>query len=325
MPTAREFLLLVKESALGTVMTSPVAGTDSILIRLTDGNSFDLNQDNEYEHIMYGGGLAITAESVTDHYSCKGNLKTKLYPSQAAFLTNWGLQRINSGQTTPWVTTEVPGDLVSVSCFHAVQQSNGTFLRERFSGTKVANFNLDVSRDSTTATLSMDLVACRKYPSASDGSVAPTLLEFPDPAETDYPYGPFTFSSTGGLLTIGTTRTQYNSLSLKAANKLDGQWFETKYLSLNQFHGRETTLDVDLYFKVAPADRTSYEANTTQAASIGFASSVAGQSMLINMNAQNTITGLKRDLPLDRAFMQKLTLMNRFDPAAVAALTVSFS
>ena len=41
--SAREFVWIVKESALGTLMTSPTAGTDSIYIRLVDGNSFSGN------------------------------------------------------------------------------------------------------------------------------------------------------------------------------------------------------------------------------------------------------------------------------------------
>ena len=61
---AREFLWIVKESALGTVMTSPVAGTDSIYIRLIDGNSFGMLAEPVIEEIPYGGGFAVTAEAL---------------------------------------------------------------------------------------------------------------------------------------------------------------------------------------------------------------------------------------------------------------------
>src|SRR5438128_7496153 len=107
--SAREFLYIVKESSLGTVMSNPVAETDSIYIRLVDGNSFGMVADPVIEEISYGGGLAVTAEAISDHYECKGQLKTKLYPSQAPLLLGLLASRINSGQTSPWTTTEPAG------------------------------------------------------------------------------------------------------------------------------------------------------------------------------------------------------------------------
>ena len=97
---AREFLWIVKESALGTLMTSPVAGTDSMYIRLVDGNSFSMYTKPVIEEIPYGGGFAVASEAISDHYECKGQLKTKLYPGQAQLLLDWASTRINSGQTS---------------------------------------------------------------------------------------------------------------------------------------------------------------------------------------------------------------------------------
>src|SRR6478752_474542 len=128
---AREYLYAVRESALGTVMTSPVAGTDSCYVRLTDG-FFAMAADPVMEFIPYGGGYAVDAEAVSDHYECKGTIKTKLYPGQANFWMTWCLNRINSGQTTPWVTTELPGDLASLSLYHLVRRSDASYHCERF-------------------------------------------------------------------------------------------------------------------------------------------------------------------------------------------------
>src|SRR3954468_12180303 len=182
---AREFLWVVKESALGTVMTSPTAGTDSIYIRLIDGNSFGMVAEPVQEEIPYGGGFAVTAEIVSDHYACKGQLKTKLYPAQAAIMMAWCLTRITSGQTLPWVTTEPAGDLASCSVYHAVRRSDGTYRRKRFAGCKVAGARIEVSRQSTTAMLTLDLQASRSYGNGMDGSSDPDATEFPAPAETD--------------------------------------------------------------------------------------------------------------------------------------------
>src|SRR4051812_36817788 len=123
--SAREFLWIVKESSLGTVMTSPTAGTDSIYIPLVDGNSFSMVAEPVIEEIPYGGGLAVAAEAISDHYGCKGQLKTKLYPSQAAMLLGLLMTRVD-GAGAPWITSEPTGDLASVSIYHAVRRSDGT-------------------------------------------------------------------------------------------------------------------------------------------------------------------------------------------------------
>src|SRR4051812_11154894 len=102
--SAREFLFIVKEKALNTLVDTPVAGIDSMYIRLIDGNSFSMYAKPVIEEIPYGGGFAVTAEAISDHYECKGQLKTKLYPSQAAMLMGWAITRVD-GSGGPWTTT----------------------------------------------------------------------------------------------------------------------------------------------------------------------------------------------------------------------------
>jgi hypothetical protein len=322
--SAREFLWIVKESSLGTVMASPVAGTDSIYIRLVDGNSFSMVAEPVIEEIPYGGGFAVTAEAISDHYGCKGQLKTKLYPSQAPLLMGLLMTRVD-GSGHPWTTTEPVGDLASVSIYHAVRRSDGTYRRKRFAGCKAAGGRIEVSRQSTTAMLTLDLQACRSYGNAMDGSSDPDGTEFPAPGEVDYPVGPYTFKQSAGGVTVGSVRTQYESLAIAIRNALDGRWFETSYLTVNQFCGRKSTLDIDLYLKASPDDRSAFEAITAKAASVVLTNGVTGQNMTLQYNGQNTISALPYDLPLNQVFLQKLSLMNRFDPSASGDISVSFA
>ncbi len=228
--------MLVIESALNTAKTSPSGAGEIIYVRLSDG-FFTMVVEPVFEEIMYGGGLAIPAEEISDHYICKGTLKTKLYPAQAPFLLKWATSRINTGQTSPWTTTEPPGDLASVSVYHAIQYSNGTVRRKRYSGTKVSSMRLEVSRGSTSAMLTLDLQACKAYGNAIDSSSDPNGTEFPLPAETDYPLNPYTFKNTGGNLKIASTTSAYESISIACQNALDGRHFETASLTINQFCG----------------------------------------------------------------------------------------
>jgi hypothetical protein len=321
--SAREYLWIVKESSLGTVMTSPTAGTDSIYVRLVDGNSFSMVAEPVIEDIPYGGGFAVSADAVSDHYGCAGQLKTKLYPSQAPLLLALLATRVSSDQTVPWATTEPPGDLASVSIYHAVRRSDGTYQRKRFAGVKAKGGRIEVSRQSTSATLTLELQAARSYGNAMDGSPDPDASEFPAPAETDYPAGPYTFKNTAGRVTVGSIRTQYDSLAIAIQNALDGRWFETSYLTLNQFCGRSSTLDVDLYLKANPDDRSAFEAITAQSCSVEFSNGT--NSATIQFNGKNHITKLPYDLPLDKAFMEKLSLKNRFSPSAGEDLSVAFT
>jgi hypothetical protein len=317
--SAREFLWIVKESALNTPKSSPTAGVDSMYIRLIDGNSFSMYAKPIIEEVPYGGGFAVTAEAISDHYECKGQLKTKLYPSQAALLLGAALTRVD-GSGNPWTTSEPVGDLASFSIYHAIQRSDGTLKRTQYSGCKVAGATIEVSRQSTSAMLTLDLIASKSQGNSMDGSSDPSAMAFPAPAETAYPTGPYTFKSTAGGLVIATSgstaRTEYEDLSIKIQNVIDGRWFEQSYLQIVAFCGRATTLDSTIYLKPTPDDRTNFESIAVHAASLVFASTMTGDTCTITFNGQNTIIDLPYDLPLGKAFMTKLSLKNRFDPNA---------
>ena len=47
-------------------------------------------------------------------------------------------------------------------------------------------------------------------------------------------------------------------------------------------------------------------------------------SCTLDFHGKNHITKLPYDLPLNQAFMQRLTLKNRFDPGTASDLDVSF-
>jgi hypothetical protein len=320
---AREYLWIVKEAALGTTMTTPVAGTDSIYIRLVEGNSFSMATKPVIEKIPYGGGFAVTAEAVSDHYELAGQLKTKLYPLQAQLLMDWACTRVNAAQTVPWTTTELPNDLASCSVYHAVTRSDGSVRRKRYAGCKVSGMTIEVSRESTTAMITLDLVAARSYGNAIDSSSDPDGTEFPAPAEAAYPTGPYTFHHTSTGLKIASTTSQYTDISIKVQNALSPQWFENSYRSIIQFCGRASTLDTTLFFKASPDRRPAYEALTAQDTELTFSNGT--HTAKIDFNGQNTIDPLALDLPLDQAFFEKLSLFNRFDVSATGDIAVSFT
>lgn len=320
--SAKEIVWAVKESpALGTPIASPVPTVDSVYPRLSQGQ-FGVDDEPILEDIMSGAGYSVLVEKVSDHYECKGPLKINLYPSQFLFWMNFCTGRVSLDQTLPWPTDQLPGDLPSLSFYHNFRDEVGTRVIERLAGTKCAAWTIEMSRKSTTATLAMDLVACRKYPDPADGGSAPT--DFVYPADTDYPLGPFTYAMTGGRLIIangGTARVGYDSLSISGKNTLDPQWFEQPHLLSLACCGRTTTLDADLRLVATPDDKTAFQSITTQAASVAWVT--GGKTYTIDFHGRNYITKLPRNMPASGTFTRKLSLANAYDNTAGNDFTFS--
>jgi hypothetical protein len=324
---APEFLLLVQESAYGVPAAAPVLGTNSTYIRLVDSNSFGIIADPTIMEIPRGGGFATMQEAVSDVTVVAGGLTTLLYPSQALLLLSWALQPVNGAQTSPWTTTEDPGDLASMSCYHAYQRPGGTYKTQQYKGVKVRSCRLEANRSDPRWKLSLDLVAQKNVGNPYDvGSTDPVIgTDFNAPADTDYPSGPFLFShSVGGLLLgtgSGTVRTQYDTLTFNCANTLDERPFESRWLSICQLKGRSTTIEASKRLKATPDDRAAYESLAAQRAQVTITNGV--KTVVIDMKAANHIQRLPRDLPLDKTFMETLTIKNKWSNAAGTDFTLA--
>lgn len=318
---AREFLWVVKESAYKTKMASPTAGTDSIFIRLDGANAFSMRAKPIQTQVAYGGGYATNAFTVSDQIECKGQLQTKLYASQAKLLLDWAATPINSGQTSPWTTTEPAGDLASCSVYHAIMRSDGTYKRRLYKGAKVNSGSVEVTRDGKIATLSLDLQASTPEGNAFDSSTDPDATAFPAPAETAYPTDPYLFIHTAGNFTLGTSRTQFSAFKISWTNKMDPRWFENRFVNIHRFLGRESTLDATLYYKPSPNDRTSFEGLTAQSLSLALAN--GAKTTTFTFNAQNVLKDLDDDLPLDKVYEQKISVANYYDPTAASDWSVA--
>lgn len=323
--SAPEFLWIVKESAYGTPMASPVAGTDSVYVRLADSNSFGMVADPIFNETPYGGGLDTCADVTVDHFDVKGSLSTLLYPSQAALLLSWALTPINTGQTSPWTTTEPAQDLASCTVYHGIRRRDGTIKRHKYTGVKVAAATIACSRQAPRATLQLDLVASKEVGNPVDSSSDPTGTEFPEPADTAYPVGPYVFSNTAGLFKVGSFLSQYSDISFKVQNKLDPQWYENHWVSTCGYKGRAVTLDATVLLKASPDLRSGYLSLANQDVEVTFSDGVSGHTATkLDFNLKNYIARVPYDLPLGGEFWQKLSIKNRYDPAnGDFALTVS--
>ena len=323
---AREFLMLVEESSFGTPVTTPTLGTQAIYIRLDDGNAFSMRAKPKIYNIMHGGGLAIKTIQGSDVTMVAGTLKTKLCYSQASFLFNWATTRINTAQTAPFTTTEPAGDLVSMSVYHAIQRSDGTYKRTQYPGTKVAKLSLNTTAENQIVDFSLDLVAQKKLGNTFDPGPPgdPTSTIFPAPAlESSYPTDLVTFTHAAGGLTIGgTTRTMFGELAFEMTNALDARTYESRWVQIIRSLGRDSSLTVKNLYVPSPDDRSTYEIQTAQSATLLFTNGT--HTITLGFEGNNQFNSVDDDLPLDKVYEQQFVLQNQWDPAALSGVGQDF-
>jgi len=319
---AREWLWLVKESAYGTQKSTPVAGTDSIFIRLDGGNAFSMRPKPKQVDVMMGGGLAIKGLKVSGETPVSGSLQTKLCYSQALLLLGWCASRINTAQTAPWTTTEPAGDLASVVIYHAIQRIDGTYKIKAYPGCKVDKWKLECSKDSVVATLSIDIVAQKVTGNSFDASSDPTTTP---PTDAQYATDLVIFQHSVAGLKIangGTARTAYESFSIDCDNTLDATACESRWLSYLRMLGRKATLSAKLILKPSPDDRASYEALTAQACSLALTN--VTNTITIDFKGTNYLSDVGDDLPLEKIYEQTLKIDSLYDTTAGTDFSIAF-
>lgn len=320
---SREFLYLVQESAYKTPVATPVVGSSAFYIRLDGSNAFTMRPRPVMVAVPYGGGVAVDAFRVSDKIECKGRLACKLYAGALSqFLLQWSAQPINTAQTSPWTTTEPAGDLASVSCYHAITRSDGSIKCRVYLGTKVDAWGIEVSEDGTIATLRMDLSAATPQGNQFDSSTDPTSTTFPAPTDLQLPTNAYVFIHASGNLTVGSARSQFQSVRISCKNQVARRFWANRFINLMRFVGRSTTLEAVNFYAPTPDDRTSYEGLTTETTS--FALNNGTHSITINMNSASVITTFEDQLPLNDLFTQTMTITNQWDSTAGSDLALTF-
>jgi hypothetical protein len=314
---SREFAMGVVESAYGTPKATPVAGTDSFVLRLDGSNSFTpFGVPQQYE-VPYGGGRAITAFTGSDQMAVAGQLSSVLYGSQLKFLANLALVPMNAGQTAPWTSTEPVGDLASMSFYHAATRSDNTLKRWRYAGGKATRWQVTCSRSSKIARMTLGLMFQKYLGNPFDASSDPTVGEFPAPAESAYPIDPFRFIDINSQISLaGVSRSQLESITITCENRLDGRWFENRFLSLARNLGRSITVDLEYLYKATPDDIATFQNTASIAGSVGFTNGT--NTLTLNLNSNNVLTSVEKNFELDRVYTLRATVKNNWDPAANA-------
>lgn len=317
----KRFLRLTQEAVFGTYNA---AGT-SIHVRLSSANAFTPMTDPEFWEVLDGSGLGVAALTGSETQALTATLTTEVTYTQAQFLLGWACQRINAGQTTPWVTSELPNDLASCTADFAWSQFDVTTLkRKRYLGAKVGSLGLTCARDNPKLMATLGLIASTPQGNGFDASSDPTSVVFPEPALTVYPSDVAVFQHMRGNVTVAAAvRTNFENWSLTIQNTMNAYFDESRFANALRLGGRRVNATTRMRLKSAVDERATYEAATVQACQLKWGNGV--NSITINMGPRNYITPFKEDVPLDREVYYGATYKNYLDPATATDIAISFT
>ena len=313
-------LRITQEAAFGTYdSAAPVA----IYPRLDSADAFKVMTTPQFWQIMSGSGFAVPALYGTQTTGLAATLSIPLCYSQADFVLGWALGRINSGQTSPWTTTEIPGDLASCTLDYIWTNYDGTERTKRFLGCKVATFALSGNRDNPVMRAQIGLVASTPQGNSYDSSSDPTLT---DPADTVFPTDPILFQHLKGGLTIGgTSRSNFRSIGFSVQNKLKAYFDESRFASLIRFNGRQSTLTGNSRLKATPNDRSTYEAGTGLAGTNTVVWTNTTHTLTLTLNGNNYFSNINEHFPLDEEIYFDWAVSNLLDASAGSDFTFTFA
>jgi hypothetical protein len=315
----RRFLRISQEAAFGVFPTSsPV----QIYVRVDQPDSFRVMHQPEFWQIMSGSGFAVPALMGSQVSALGMTLTVPLDYAQLAFLMGWCGQIINTGQTSPWVTTEIAGDLASCSIEEGWTNYDGTIRRKRNLGCKVASFSVACSRDNPVARLTMQIIGSTPQGNAYDSSTDPTAIQFPAPADSVFPTTPVLFQHLKSNLTVdNVARSNFQSINFNVQNRIRPYFDESRFANLIRFNGRTTTLSGNSRLKSTPDDRTAYESVTQQISANTVEWTNGSHSLTLTLNNQNFFTGINEHFPIDEEIYYDWTLSNFLDTSATTDWT----
>lgn len=310
---ARRFLRITEETNFGVYNS----GNPSVIIRLNGANAFRPLTKPQLYQVMDSSGMNITALVGSQVSMVGGQLVTQLYASQAQFLLGWALQRINAGQTLPWVTTELPYDLASCTVEFGYTYSDGSIKRKRYLGCKVASGSIAGSTDAPVEILSLNILGSTPQGNTFDSSSDPTSGAFPEPALTAYPTDNYVFQHTRGAVTIGTVRTLYDKLGITWQNQMKAYFDESRFANAIKMNGRTMKWSSHLRLQPSPDDRyPTYEVVNASSGSVEFNNGT--HTATLNFNGKNFMDNLQEDLPLDAENYYDLDLFSALDTSVAA-------
>lgn len=299
---SREFAVLTIESAYGTIQTSPTLNTQFIPLRLNEGNAVTVRRSPVRQVVRTADTRNRRAFQISERHSVAGQIKCLAYVAHMPLLMRWALTPINSGQTSPWTTSEQPNDLASCTLDHAIEDpTNGTITRYRYTGLKVESGSLTFDNQTDMGVLTLNVIG------KTTGSTS-----FAVPTDSDYPATVYCLQD---LTTIGLggTTTNIRSIALNWTNDMAARFDELSSLASCRLRGRTVDLTASLLYKISPDRRTQF--NNQTALTCEFTFTNGSNTMVWDFYDNCTLSSVGDQTPLAEEFEQELTAESFYDAA----------
>lgn len=273
------------ETVFGVFDSTRVAA-EALWFRLFGNTAFGMQVDPKYKALMSADGQNKPTTNIFNRYGVAGKLRTPVYPTQALALLNFA-------------TTLASGDSASYT-FDFFDSVNV----ERYLGTKVPQIDLACAAETDEGVLYADLTLLAQAQGTPPTLTQPAVTVFP--AETPYAHQ----DNSTGFSVGGSARSKYNSFKASVTNTLIASFEELSTISNLTWAGRQVTFGADFQY-TATADRTVYEAQTQQAASIVFTR--GAHVLTLDFKGKTTITKRTRQLPVGSISRQQIEFLAFID------------
>lgn len=142
------------------------------------------------------------------------------------------------------------------------------------------------------------------------------------PADSVFPTETVLFQHLKGGLTLNNVaRSNFQSLNVNVTNRIRPYFDESRFANLIRFNGRTTTIGGVSRLKATPDDRTAYESNTTFGSTNAVEFNSGSHTITFTLNAQNYLSSIGEEFPIDEEVYYAWTLQNLLDTAATTDFT----
>jgi hypothetical protein len=268
---ADRWVRLTKEQTWGTFHgtgSTPDGGATVMWVRILDNNAFVLGGDPKRWMVRSADGGNLRVQGGAGRVGVTGNLRTPLYPTQAANLVDWGATPTGSGSARAlpsWTADHFDGIEVL-----------------RTLGVRVSRMRIR-SQDSDNdqiAMVEMDLV----------GKNQATGITLAEPASSVFPaVRPYLHQDIAGQVSIGgSVITALTELEITFANMLFVRFFEGTTVNRISYVGRDVDATIG-YADPVSADRTRFEGQTAVASELGWAIASPASSALFDLQGNTYV------------------------------------
>jgi len=298
---AAQVLRFTTETTYGVYNSAGHGTSAEAFLRLEGDDAFTVRRTPIYGTIRGADGYNRRVITYNPKYRVAGSLRVSVYPTQAALLLGWALNLTSN-------------DLGSAT----FDYYDGT-RQLAMLGAKCGKISLSSSGivEDSRLMASIDIVA--------QATAAPNVNFTTSPAATAFPAeAPYLHQELSGALTIGSSRSKFQTFGLEVSNVLSAPFDDLATISNCTFAGRDVTLTALLQY-LAATDRTNFEAFPQAAIALEaiFTKVSPSHTATFNMESTGYLTSIADKVPLGGNTYQQLTAASFWDRTAATDLAFS--